>query len=126
MNTFSGSCYCRAVTFKAENVVPRPVVVCHCRQCRQFAGYTWAATAVPKAALQISGGDKVRWFDSSAKARRGFCSLCGSTLFWDEQDNPNMSISAGAIDEEAALTLGKHIYVKDKPPYYDINQDELP
>lgn len=126
MSTFTGGCYCRAVTFEAEDTVPRPVAVCHCRQCRQFAGYTWAATAVLKAALRVTGEKNVRWFQSSATARRAFCGECGSTLFWDEADNPNMSISVGAVDDETALTLGKHIYVEDKPPYYEINQDELP
>ena len=125
MSDFTGGCYCRAVTFRAEDVQPRSVAVCHCRQCRQFAGYTWATTSVPKAALEVSGQDKVRWFQSSDTAKRGFCTDCGSTLFWDEADNANMSISVGAVDDEAALTLGKHIYVEDKPPYYEINQDEL-
>ena len=95
------------------------------RQCRQFAGYTWAATAIPREVLEISGAENLTWFQSSDHARRGFCRLCGSHLFWDEAGNQNLSIAAGSVDQEAALKLGKHIYVQDKPPYYSIPAEEI-
>ncbi len=124
MTAIHGACFCRAVTFTTTDPAPRPVAVCHCKQCRQFSGYTWAATAVLREKIQIQGQDQVRWFQSSSQARRGFCQICGSTLFWDQATSPRLSIAAGVVDNEEVLTLGKHIYVKDKPAYYAIAQGE--
>ena len=47
--------------------------------------FAWSSTAtdVPRSTLTIEGADKVTWFRSSEKVQRGFCSICGSTLFWD-------------------------------------------
>ena len=125
MSDLTGHCFCRAVTFSANDVEPRPVMVCHCKQCRQFAGYTWAATALPEAALVIEGAEQITWFQSSAKARRAFCQVCGSTLFWQQEGSPNLSISAGIIDQEDQLRFGSHIYVDHKPSYYTL-ADEHP
>ena len=76
----SGSCLCGAVSFVVEGALKGPDA-CHCTQCRKVSGHLWASTDVPKAALRVSGEGKVTWFQSSAKVRRGFCSVCGSALF---------------------------------------------
>ena len=61
----------------------KPPDACHCAQCRKQSGHYFASSDVPRAALTVHGEDKVTWFASSEKVRRGFCSVCGSSLFWD-------------------------------------------
>ncbi|MDP8915942.1 MAG: GFA family protein, partial [Pseudomonadota bacterium] len=77
-----GSCLCGAVAFEVAGELHAPDA-CHCRQCRKQSGHFWASTDVPRAALTVHGADKVTWFQSSERVRRGFCSVCGSFLFWD-------------------------------------------
>lgn len=67
----------------------------------------------------------VKWFASSDSAKRGFCSDCGSFLFWTANDETLVSVSLGAIDGPTGVTLQKHILVADKGDYYDI-ADGLP
>ena len=63
----------------------RDVVLCHCTECRRWAGHVWAATAARFDELEFSEERGLRWIDSPDSvhdARRGFCGECGSSLFW--------------------------------------------
>ena len=114
-----GSCVCRAVTFRVEGPM-RPVVACHCHQCRKTSGNYVAATSVPRGAVSIDGS--VAWFQSSDTARRGFCGICGGNLFWDGP-GANLSIMAGTLDGATGLTLAGHIFCADKGDWYDLPDD---
>lgn len=114
-----GGCLCGAVTFTVDGPM-RPVIACHCRQCRKTSGHHVAATSAPRAHLAISG--EPVWFASSGHARRGFCGTCGSNLFWDGGGD-DVSIFAGSLDGATGLTLAGHIYCDDKGDYYEIPAD---
>jgi hypothetical protein len=112
----TGGCLCGAVTFEINGAL-RPVIACHCVQCRKSSGHHVAATSVARDGIKISGD--VTWFQSSKTARRGFCGTCGSNLFWDGA-GANLSIFAGSIDGETGLETVGHIYCADKGDYYEI------
>ena len=120
----TGSCLCGTVTFKVATEL-RPPDACHCRQCRKQSGHYFASTDVPRASLAIEGADMLRWFRSSERVRRGFCSVCGSTLFWDPIGKDTLSVARGAFDTPTNTRLRIHIFVADKGDYYDI-ADGLP
>lgn len=100
----------------------RPVIACHCKQCRKTSGFHVAATSVARDQIDVSG--EVTWYHSSDTARRGFCPTCGSNLFWDGPGT-HLSIMAGTLDEPTGLRLTGHIFCGDKGDYYDIG-DALP
>ena len=62
----------------------------------------------------------LRWYDSSAEARRGFCQFCGSNLFWAPKDGSRLSIMAGTLDKPTGLAFAMHIFVSDAGDYYRI------
>lgn len=115
----AGGCLCGAVRFEARQK-PDVVIGCHCSQCRRQTGLYYASADVPVAALTITGEEKLRWYQSSDEARRGFCSQCGSALFWQRLGGPAMSILAGAFDEPSGLSFGYHIFCADKGDFYEI------
>ncbi len=119
-----GSCLCGAVVF-ASDAALRPVIACHCTQCRKTSGHFWAATSVPRDSLRILRDEGLAWFQSSATARRGFCKLCGSSLFWDPVGGDDISIGAGCIDGATGVAVDCHWYVADKGDYYELT-DGLP
>ena len=120
----TGSCLCGAVTFEVSGEL-KPPDACHCSQCRKVSGHYWASTDIPRAALKVNGEHNVAWFRSSEKVQRGFCSTCGSTLFWDPIQKDWIAVSMGAFDAPTDSRLEKHIYVADKGDYYEI-KDGLP
>jgi len=119
-----GSCLCGAVTFEVTGDLPAPDA-CHCRKCRKHSGHYFASTDVPRSAVTISGADRVTWFQSSDRVRRGFCAVCGSSLFWDPPARDWIGIAMGAFDTPTRTHLRIHIFVADKGDYYDIT-DGLP
>ena len=120
-----GSCLCGAVSFEVDGALHAPDA-CHCTQCRKQSGHYWASTNVKPEALKLNGADNVRWYQSSEKVRRGFCSTCGSVLFWEPTDRDDfIAVAMGALDAPTGMKLAKHIFVADKGDYYDI-ADGLP
>lgn len=67
----------------------------------------------------------MKWYRSSEHARRGFCSICGSSLFFDIPGEDWIGVSMGAFDGQTGTKLTAHIFVADKGDYYDI-ADGLP
>lgn len=119
-----GTCLCGAVAFEVAGELPGPDA-CHCGNCRKHSGHYFASTDVPKTALTIHGEEKVTWYQSSEKVRRGFCSICGSSLFWDPPAREKIAVAMGAFDTPTETRLALHISVADKGDYYDI-ADGLP
>lgn len=117
----TGGCLCGAVTYQVTGPL-RPVIACHCAQCRKTSGHHVAATSTPKENVTFEG--EVTWFASSDDAKRGFCGICGSNLFWDGPD-ANLAIFAGTLDGETGLEIAGHIYCADKGDYYELH-DDLP
>ena len=70
--------------------------------------------------LKFTNQDGLKWFASSADAKRGFCKNCGSSLFWKSKDSQATSVCAGTIDGKTELKLGGHIYVASAGDYYEI------
>ena len=120
----AGSCLCGAVRFEVDAAL-RPPDACHCTQCRKTSGHFWASTDVKRNDLRIDGAEHLSWFQSSAKVRRGFCSLCGSSLFWDPVGKDIVGVAMGAFDGPTNTHLAIHIFVADKGDYYEI-ADGLP
>jgi hypothetical protein len=120
----SGACLCGAVRFRTKGAL-RGVIYCHCGQCRKQTGHYVAATQVADADITIEGADKLSWYAASPAARRGFCSVCGSLLFWKDHSLDRISIMAGAFERPSGLAGQSHIFVADKGDYYDID-DGLP
>jgi hypothetical protein len=113
------SCLCGAVTFEVAGELPGPDA-CHCTSCRKHSGHVFASTDVPRSAVTIRGQDRLSWYQSSERARRGFCSTCGSSLLWDPLDRDWIGIAMGAFDGPTQTRLHVHIFVAEKGDYYDI------
>src|ERR1700722_2817461 len=116
---WQGGCECGAVRYAVAGRL-RPIVACHCSQCRRFTGHFLAATAARRSKLTLIKDAGLRWYDSSDAARRGFWGLCGSTAFLGARERHHVSISAGSLDDSRDLAIVCHIHVADKGTYYDI------
>ena len=83
MNVYHGSCLCGGVCYEA---IPPTLFFahCHCRWCREAHGaafVSWVGIAADR--FRIDAGEELlTWYQSTAQSRRGFCSRCGTTLFF--------------------------------------------
>jgi hypothetical protein len=115
----TGGCLCGAVRYSVTGAL-RPVVMCHCTQCRRMTGHVMAATAARRADFRLLAEGELKWYAASKEARRGFCGRCGSTLFWEGVERDDISIAAGSLDDSRGLRIACHIFVADKGDYYEI------
>jgi hypothetical protein len=119
-----GSCLCGGVTYRVTGAL-RPVVYCHCEQCRKTSGHFVAATSCESDQLVLLADEELRWYRSSASAQRGFCQRCGSSLFWRPEGKTYLCIMAGTLARPTALAASAHVYVHMASDYYAID-DGLP
>ncbi len=114
-----GSCQCGAVRFEVAGDLPDPDA-CHCTQCRKTSGHYFVSSDIPRSAIAIQGAENVTWYRSSEKVRRGFCSTCGSSLFWDPLERDWIGVAMGAFDKPTGAHIHVHIFVAEKGDYYEI------
>ncbi|MCY1077275.1 GFA family protein [Archangium lansingense] len=120
----TGGCACGAVRY-GITLELTPVTFCHCSKCRRWHGHVGAYTAVDRPGFELTEQRGLRWYAASATVRRGFCGECGSSLFWDEEGAPKMSICAGTLDAPTGLTPKAHIYLGSQGDYYEVPDDGL-
>jgi hypothetical protein len=119
-----GSCLCGSVRFIVSGRIGVPDA-CHCTNCRKQSGHFFASGNVPRASLALTGEEHLTWYRSSPEVRRGFCSKCGSTLFWDPSGYDWIAIAMGSFDAPTHTHLDRHIFVSEKGDYYELD-DGLP
>ncbi|HBZ43963.1 MAG TPA: aldehyde-activating protein [Maritimibacter sp.] len=123
MSAHHGSCLCGAVRYVAQGDL-RPSIGCHCVKCRKTSGHYWSATQVATEDLTILGEESLTWFRSSPDIRRGFCRVCGSSLFWQVDGTGRTSIGSGTLDTPTGITTTHHICTDEKGDYYVIPESE--
>ena len=125
--TVPGACLCGGVQFEID--LPTLYCVhCHCSMCRRAhgAGYvTWIGVPCDRFRV-VSGAAQLRRFRSSAHGTRGFCTTCGSTMFFESTEHPDfldvaLANVAGAIDRLPEF----HAYFSDRAPWVQVD-DDLP
>ncbi len=120
----TGQCLCGDIKFRLDGAVHR-TAACHCKQCQRWAGHYWPSCSVSEDHLVLTQGSlSLTWYESSDKAERGFCIICGSSLFWRLLKNPEgwVAIALGALDTPTGLHEGEHIYTESAGDYYAVPQ----
>jgi hypothetical protein len=92
--------------------------------CRKWNGGPFVGADI-RGSVTFQSDDTLTWYASSEWAKRGFCNKCGASLFYklNEQDD-FWSISAGLFDLPKGLSIGKEIFVDEKPDYYNFSGDQ--
>ncbi len=111
----TGRCLCGAVSYTAEDVQPH-MHTCHCSMCRRWSG--GPAFAATVGSVEFEGEQHIRRYDSSEWGARGFCSQCGSNLFFHVKPMDQYVMWAGTFDDSAGLSLTQEIYIDQKPDGY--------
>lgn len=66
----------------------------------------------------IDGIENVSVFDSSQWAERGFCSKCGSHLFYRLKGTGEHMMPVGLFEDDDSLVFESQVFVDEKPAYY--------
>lgn len=119
--TFDGHCLCGAVKLRGIGA-PR-IDVCHCDMCRHWHGAPGMAVSFEDGVTITAGRDRIATYDSSEWATRAFCKSCGTTLFYKLKSVETFSAQAGLFDLPDDLGINEHIFIDEKPGWYDFKDD---
>lgn len=112
-----GHCLCGAVQITAK-AASNHVGACHCRMCRRWGGGPGVEVDCGPD-VSFKGEDTISVFKSSDWAERGFCSRCGTHLFYRLIETSQYLMPVGLFDcDESALTFTQQVFVDEKPDYY--------
>lgn len=120
----TGGCCCGAVRFEVTGETTG-VTYCHCSKCRRWHGHVGAYTAADRADVRLTEQRGLAWYAASATVRRGFCRECGSTLFFDEAEDPKLALCPGAFDAPTGLREKAHIFLGSQGDYYEVRDGLL-
>jgi hypothetical protein len=117
----TGGCECGGVRYRVEGAL-RDVVHCHCEPCRRITGHHMAATAASVDDVHFESDATLGWYQRTSTTRYGFCTTCGSTLFWSAADKADiLSIAAGTIDQPSGLVTVMAIYADEASDFHRLD-----
>ncbi len=114
-------CHCGGVAFTLP-AAAAGVLACHCEDCRKMHGNYNAFPAAPIADVTMTKSDPLVWYQSSATARRAFCSVCGSRVLNEVTAAGRWLMSAGLIDGATYKRIIKNLGEQSKADWYDLPQ----
>ena len=120
-----GGCFCGKVRFEVSHP-PTFACHCHCHSCQRASGaafVTW--TTFPVDSFSVAQGSLTE-HQSSPGVTRTHCSECGTSITYTHADRPgDIDVTAACFDDSSFVTPQAHIWLEDKLPWVEIN-DELP
>lgn len=116
-STLQGQCLCGAVTLRVGHDSPS-VSACHCSMCRRWTGGPFFTLECHQAP-EIDGAEHVRAYASSDWAERGFCSRCGSHLFYRLKDAPFYALPVGLFEQGGSWPFQLQVFIDEKPANYE-------
>ena len=113
----NGRCLCGSVTITAK-AMSNEVGACHCGMCRRWTGGPLLAVDCGSD-VTFTGEEHITVYESSAWAERGFCSKCGSHLFYRLKESGQHIMPAGLFDVAPGdLVFDHQVFIDNKPDYY--------
>jgi len=114
---------CGAVGIVATAQDPS-VAVCHCGMCRRWTSGPFMEVTCQK--TTFDGEENIGRIRSSEWAERGFCTKCGSNLFYHIVGSDEYQISVGLLDDQSELRLSLQVFTDSKPQFYEFaNKTEM-
>ncbi|MGI9483107.1 MAG: GFA family protein, partial [Hyphomicrobiales bacterium] len=123
----TGGCLCGNIRYEIINP-PIDVGYCHCKMCQRFTGAPMiAGSTFAKDSVLFTKG-KVKFYQSSPIAKRGFCDSCGSSMVYQpisRRWTDWIFLFAGTLDNADEFVPEWHLGVESHVPWLKYN-DELP
>src|SRR3954462_12918155 len=125
----TGGCMCGGVRYE----ISEPLVsagYCHCTRCQRRTGGAASAQArvAPGSMRIVEGEELVRsWSPEGGGFAKAFCSVCGSQLWSESPDDPEIrSVRLGSFDEDPGIRPSARTFVAYAAPWEAIPEDGVP
>lgn len=126
MKKFKGACFCQSVQFEFD-LKNFDLTVCHCSMCRKLNGSTGFASLESGETVHFTSTEGLSILHSSENGERGFCSKCGTSLFYRFKPSNEYFIPPAIITDlpEEKVNFVEEIFYDNKPCYYAFSNDTV-
>ena len=114
--TKSGGCLCGKVGVTAKTV-NLEVHACHCNMCQLWNGGPTMSVHCGTD-VTFTNEKHISVYKSCEWAELGFCTNCGSHLFYRSIDNGEYIIQTGTFESDDDFVFNQQIFIDEKPGYY--------
>jgi hypothetical protein len=125
----TGGCMCGGVRYELDEP-PLRAGYCHCTRCRRRTGGSASVSArIAPGSLRLLRGEELlqAWVPPDGGFAKVFCSACGSGLWSQHPDDPEVkAIRMGTFDEDPGVRPSDRQYVAYAAPWEPIPDDGLP
>ncbi|MGK9232478.1 GFA family protein [Inquilinus limosus] len=122
----TGRCFCGAVRFRFDQP-PVATRACWCRDCQYLSSGNASINAIFRTeSLTLTGevAEYVSTADSGNVMYRRFCPRCGTPLFSQASDRPDMIVvRAGALDDPEIARPASVIWTASAPSWGHVDPD---
>ncbi len=120
LNTIKGHWLCGKGTI---NAIPSELHVgpCHCESCMRWASGPFFAIDC-KSNVTIKGEKWIKAYNSSDWAERGFCSQCGTNLFYRLKEQNHYMLAVGIFDNQSSFVMDHQVFIDEKPSFYNFSE----
>ena len=116
-----GKCLCGSVELEVE-YASSELAACHCSMCRNWAGGPMLAIDCADT-VKILDETSVSRYSSSEWAERGFCTNCGTHLFYYLKPANQYHLPIGLLKTDDSFKFTHQIFIDEKPEYYDFKNE---
>ena len=85
-------------------------------------GHYAAYTNVEEQNIKFIKKRTLKWFRSSKRAKRGFCSKCGASILFKALGKKDIHIAAGMFNRPVKLKTIANTFTKGKLDYYKLDR----
>jgi len=122
----TGRCLCGAVRFAFDHA-PLAARACWCRDCQYLSSGNASVNVIFRRVGLTLHGEPLAFestADSGTRMRRRFCDRCGTPLFSEAADAPDlMVVRAGALDDPGLARPGGTIWTRSAPAWGLVHPD---
>ena len=125
--THKGSCSCGKIHYQYHGEIDE-ISMCHCRDCQKAQGTAFVAiTPIQSANFQFTqGAEFAKSHQCTANKARVFCGECGSPLYSERKDKPEVKrLRLGTLDTKFSTENRYHMFV-DSKAHWDVILDDYP
>lgn len=123
----SGSCLCGGVAYEIHGELGA-VYHCHCSMCRKLHAAAFRTCCGIRSAdwKTLKGDELIRFYESSPREHKAFCSVCSSSLFTRFDVRSELyGFPLGTLDSDPGVKPQRHVFVGSRAPWFEIT-DDLP
>ena len=125
MSTYSGRCYCGAITWQSDADVLW-AGHCHCESCRRAAPADFVSwIGFPWAEVDWSG-ESMKIRQTSPGVERGHCATCGTSMYYRNVRWPTeIHLHAATLNDPTLYQPKAHYHWDERLPW-TVASDDLP